>query len=72
MASLDTAIVARNNKRLSRQLFPLIVDCHDASRRAWTTIFAEAGFAPHAAEETYDIVSHTVCGVVLSSISKRT
>jgi AcrR family transcriptional regulator len=67
LGSLDATIAARTDNRLARRLHPIIVDYHDAIRRVWTRAFADAGFGPAEAQETYEVVLYTVRGMALAS-----
>lgn len=68
LGSLDATVAARTDRRLAKKLHPIIVDYHSAIRRAWTRAFAEAGFGPREAEDTYEVVLYTVRGMALSSV----
>lgn len=68
LGSLDAAVAARTDKRLARRLHPIIADYHEGVRRAWIAAFADAGFGPAEAEETYDVVLHIVRGMALTSV----
>jgi AcrR family transcriptional regulator len=68
LGSLDATVAARTDKRLAKKLHPIIVDYHADIRRAWTGAFAEAGFTAREADETYEVVLHTVRGMALSSV----
>jgi AcrR family transcriptional regulator len=68
LGSLDATVAARTDRGLARKLHPVIVNYHDAIRRVWTAAFAEAGFGPREAADTYEVVLYTVRGMALSSV----
>ncbi|MGH7002723.1 MAG: TetR/AcrR family transcriptional regulator [Alphaproteobacteria bacterium] len=68
LGSLDSVVAARTDKRLARQLHPIIVHYHAAIRAAWTASLRDAGYARRDAEEIYDIVLGTVRGMALTSV----
>jgi AcrR family transcriptional regulator len=68
LGSLDATVAARTDKRLAKKLHPIIVAYHADIRRAWTRAFAEAGFTAREADDTYEVVLHTVRGMALSSV----
>lgn len=68
VGSLDSVVAARTDKRLARQLHPVVSRYHEEIRAAWTGALREAGYARRDADAIYDVILGTVRGMALTSV----